>query len=172
MGQPFRRPGWWRARADRKRSLPVERILVVEGGCCRAKSVGRYRSQLALAVRLGVSPRRLDQWEHREFHEYVYDGDRLVGAIVSREAEFSPNDVVMLTAHLAEEARPRNSLGVFRDEALDPANQFRYQGRDKPLIDHAEAAVGKRQDAYYEAAKAANGGKDIKRHGHIWTLRD
>lgn len=77
----------------------------------------------------------------------------------------------MLLAHLEVEGRPRNSLGIPLDEATHGDNQFKYVGRDGPLIDWAEAAVGKKQDAYYEAAKAANGGKDIKRHGHIWTLK-
>lgn len=72
----------------------------------------------------------------------------------------------MLLAHLELEARPRNSLGVLLEEATDPVNQFKYQGRDGPLTDWAQAAVGKKQDAYYKA------NKDIPRHGHIWTLRD
>lgn len=71
----------------------------------------------------------------------------------------------MLLAHLELEARPRNSLGVLLEEATDPANQFAYESREKPLTDWAAAAVGARQDAYYKQYK------DRPRHGHIWALK-
>jgi len=72
----------------------------------------------------------------------------------------------MLLAHLELEGRPRNVFGTPLEESTDPGNQFKYQGRDGPLVDWQVAAVGKKQDAYYKA------NKDVPRHGHIWTPRD
>lgn len=88
-----------------------------------------------------------------------------VGSIETREPEFRPVDKAMLLAHLELEARPRNSLGVLLEEATDPANQFAYTARDKPLTDWAAATVGAKQDAFYKNRK------DAARHGHIWTLK-
>lgn len=71
-----------------------------------------------------------------------------------------------MLAHLELEARPRNAFGTLLSEATDIANQFKYQGRDGPLVDWQAAAVGKKQDAYYKA------NDDASRHGHIWIPRD
>lgn len=114
---------------------------------------------------MGVDPRRLWGWVPREFHEYVYEGDRLVGAVVTREPEFSRAGVELLLAHEANAAEPRNQFGTLLSEATDKANQFAYKANDLPHVDYQVAAVGKAQDAYY----AAN--KDAPRHGHLWFAR-
>ena len=60
---------------------------------------------------------------------------------------------------------PRNRLGVPLAEAMDPANQFKYQGLDKPEMDWSEKAVEDKKDAFYKA------NPDASRNGHRWGLK-
>jgi hypothetical protein len=106
----------------------------------------------------------LNGWEPREFHEYVYEDDRLVGAVVTRESEWSPDDVALALAHMRNEA-DRGAHGIPMSEAMDVANQFAFVGPDAPLTDWAEKALSEAKDRYYAAYPNA------KRHGHIWRVK-
>lgn len=104
-------------------------------------------------------------WEPAEFHEPIFENGSQVGVRVTREPEFSPDDVALMLARIEDRARPRNSLGILLDDATDPDNQFAYVGRDAPIVDWAMRAVELKRDAYYEA------NPNISRAGHIWLLR-
>jgi hypothetical protein len=109
----------------------------------------------------------LQGWEPREFHEYVYEDDRLVGAIVTREATFRPQDVDMLLAHL-ENVADKGPHGIPMSEATDPANQFAFEGQG-PFVDYAAKAQKDKQDAYYREHDSKN--NPVNRNGHIFTVR-
>jgi len=96
---------------------------------------------------------------------YEYDGDRLVGSVTVREPEWTPAEVALRLALGRVKAVPRNRLGVPLAEAMDPANQFKYQGLDKPEMDWSEKAVEDKKDAFYKA------NPDASRNGHRWGLK-
>src|SRR5690606_37953927 len=131
------------------RGLHSEPVCVGSGGAVRKKSAGRLGGELALALKLGVDPRRLWGWAPREFHEYVYDGDRVIGAVVTREPEFTREGIAMLLAHEQNMAEPRNQFGTLLSEATDPANQFAFSSNESPRIDFETATVAAAQEKYY-----------------------
>lgn len=77
-----------------------------------------------------------------------------------REPEWTQADIDLLVA--VREKEPVNSLGIPLSESMDPANQFSFVAPKGPVVDWAEAALGKAQDAYYSS------NKDAPRHGHHW----
>lgn len=113
---------------------------------------------------MGVAPRRLWGWEPREFHEYVYEDGHLVGAVVTREAEFTDHQVALLLAH-KRALSDLGSHGLPMSETTDPKNQFAYRAADMPSMDWAAVELGKKQDAYYKA------NPNTPRHGHLWSVK-
>lgn len=111
-----------------------------------------------------MSPRRLWGWEPAEFHEPIVEDGLQVGVRVTRESEFSAQDVALLMAHMRNEG-DRGPHGIPMSEAMDPDNQFAFVAAEAPQIDWAEKALGDAKDRYYEQFK------DSKRHGHIWRVR-
>jgi len=109
--------------------------------------------------------RRLSGWSPAEVTTYEYDGDRLVRSVTVRESEFTPDEVALRLALGRVKAVPRNRLGVPLSEAMDPANQFKFQPLDKPEMDWSEKVVEDKKDAYYKARPDAN------RNGHRWGLK-
>ena len=96
---------------------------------------------------------------------FTYDGDRLVGSVTVREPEWTPAEVALFLADGRVRSVPRNRLGVPLAEAMDPANQFKYQGLDKPEMDWSEKAVEDKKDVFYKA------NPDASRNGHRWGLK-
>lgn len=54
-------------------------------------------------------------------------------------------------------------------EALDPANQFAFEGFDKPLVDYADKAQHDAADAFYK--KHDKKDYPVNRNGHRWGVR-
>lgn len=110
-------------------------------------------------------------WEPAEVTTFEYDeAGRIVRMITVREPEFTPGETAMLLASRELEFEPKNSLGIPLSESMDPKNQFSFMPPEGPSVDWAEAALGKKQDAFYDAPEW----KDKPRHGHRWrapTLR-
>lgn len=102
--------------------------------------------------------------------EYQFDGDRLIGHVVTREPEFTPEDLALLLAFQRAENAPRGPHGHLLSEAMDPAANpsveggFHYEAA-LPTTDWAEKALKDAQDAYYKKYKDAN------RNGHSWAVR-
>lgn len=116
---------------------------------------------------MGVAPRRLWGWEPREFTDYHYDGGRLVGSTVTREPEFTREQVELLLAfERAEDDRGPHGQPMSEATAqaadLDRPGGWHYRGNKAPRIDHAAKAVGVAQEAYYKRYP------DAPRHGHLW----
>lgn len=95
---------------------------------------------------------------------YEYDGDRLVRAVTVREPEFTPGGVALLVASRRWEAE-LGPHGFPLSEAMDPANQFAFEGYEKPRMDWADKAMQDAKDRFYEANPKAN------RNGHRWGVR-
>lgn len=89
---------------------------------------------------------------------------RLVRAVTVREPEFNAGEVALLLGSREVEFEPKNSLGIPLSESMDPKNQFAYVSPDAPVVDWAEAELGRKQDLYYLAPER----KDKPRHGHRW----
>lgn len=100
-----------------------------------------------------VSPRRLAGWEPQEFTEYIYEGDRLVGTITTREPEWDMEQVdLLLAAHkFRSDIGPHGYLlSKATSSDADPTNYkspLRYVGHG-PFWDYAKKAELDRIDAY------------------------
>jgi hypothetical protein len=71
----------------------------------RKASGAKGRPVAALALRLGVAPRRLNGWEPSTTYTHVHNSEgRLVSTIVTREPEYSIDDVALLAAQAELEA--------------------------------------------------------------------
>jgi len=111
---------------------------------------------------LGVSLSRLLGREPVERHEHYDVGGVLTGVtVVTREPEFTAQDVALLLASRRKAAEPM-SHGIPLDEAMDPANQFAFVAQEKPVVDWADKALKDAQDRFYDARP-----KD-SRNGHRW----
>lgn len=84
--------------------------------------------------------------------------------VVTREPEFSRDDVASLLAlrRLEQEIGPH---GFPMSEATDPANQFAFEGYEKPRTDYVEKARRDAMEAFYKRYPDAN------RNGHIWGVK-
>lgn len=60
--------------------------------------------------------------------------------------------------------------GIPMSEALDPANEMKFETPDFPLLDYAARAMSKKQKAYY-AAYDTDKKNPMDRSGHIWPVR-
>jgi hypothetical protein len=78
--------------------------------------------------------------------------------------EFTPQDIALLLADEAAEA-DMGPHGIPMAEATDPANQFAFEGFEKPQTDWAERARQDAKDRYYKQWPDAN------RNGHMWGVR-
>jgi hypothetical protein len=100
-----------------------------------------------------------------ERHEH-YDTDGVLTGVtvVRRDPEFTSQDVALLLASkwLDAEIGPH---GIPLSEAMDPANQFAFEGFSEPRVDFAEKARRDRMDNYYKQFKDAN------RNGHVWGVK-
>lgn len=109
-------------------------------------------------------------WEPRQFTEYEYDGDRLIGTVTTLEPEFDAGEVALLLAY-QDLVNDRGSHGLPLSETMDPrANPatwdgWRYEANQAPRIDYAGQAIAQAQDAYYKA------NPDVPRGGHVWYAR-
>lgn len=61
--------------------------------------------------------------------------------------------------------RETGSHGFSMSEALDPANEYAFEGSDKPLTDFAERELKHAQERYYKRWP------DADRAGHIWQVK-
>lgn len=89
----------------------------------------------------------------------------LVGVtVVTREPEYTDEDRARLIAlrRLEQELGPH---GYPMSEAMDPANQFAFEGYEKPRTDFVEKARKDAMDAYYKRYP------DADRNGHIWGVK-
>jgi hypothetical protein len=140
----------------------------------KASLVGRHRDRVALALTLGVAPKRLAGWEPVEVTDYIYDDTgRVVQTVTSREAEFDEEQVDLLLAvkQLRDDVGPH---GQPMTEAIDPQGAPSVRGK-KPGgyhyrasvvgTDWAADALREAQEARY-ADKAAAGGRDTD----IWVV--
>lgn len=99
---------------------------------------------------------------------YEYDdAGRLVRSVTIPESEWSPADVSLLVMSRMDE-RDRGPHGFPMSEATDPANQFKFQGQEKPLMDWAEKARKDSQDAFYKQRDTKD--NPVNRNGHIWGV--
>lgn len=55
------------------------------------------------------------------------------------------------------------------DEATDPANQFAFEGSEKPVVDYAEKALADKRDAYYKQRDTKS--NPVNRNGHLWGVK-
>lgn len=95
---------------------------------------------------------------------FEYDGERLVRSITVREPEFDAAEraVLLASRRLQHET---NRFGVPIAEAMDPKNQFKFQGFEAPKVDWSEKAVEDAKDRFYKAWPDAN------RNGHRWGIK-
>lgn len=108
-------------------------------------------------------------WEPAEVTTYEYEGDRLVRSVTVREPEYDADELALLLASRRRQGEI-GSHGIPMSEAMDPANQFRFDAQSRPVIDWAAKAIADKQDAYY-----AGRPKGESRNGHRWgrvTYRD
>lgn len=117
---------------------------------------------------MGVSLKRLWGWEPREFTEFVYDGDRLVGSVSRQETEFDREQVALLMAHQLLEA-DRGPHGFPMSVATDPDNQFKFRASEAPTVDWAAATVHHAQETYYK--RYDKPGAPADRAGHLWSVK-
>lgn len=113
----------------------------------------------------------MEGWEPREFTEYEWDGDRLVGSVTWREPEWSTDDVNALLA-LREYRRLTGPHGQQMDEAMspdgDPSNpdaKFRWVA-GLPSVDFAQKAINVEQDNYKKKY-----GDDADMGSMRWSVR-
>jgi hypothetical protein len=85
----------------------------------------------------------------------------LVRSVTVREPEFDAGEVALLVAS-RRRAGELNEFGIPYSEAMDPANQFAWEGQELPKMDFSVKAARDKSDQYYEANKKAN------RNGHRW----
>jgi len=91
----------------------------------------------------------------------------MIRSIAIPEAEWTPDDVAFLVAsRLAE--REIGPHGFPMSEALNPANQFAFKGREGPRVDWAQKAKLDAQDTYYKQHDKKDA--PINRNGHVWTV--
>ena len=84
--------------------------------------------------------------------------------VVHRSPEFTSEDVAVLLASRWVEA-DIGPHGVPMSEATDPANQFGFEGYEKPRTDYAEKARRDAMDAFYKRYP------DADRNGHMWGVK-
>lgn len=109
-------------------------------------------------------------WEPREFTDYLYEGDRLVGSVTSREREFSTHDVDLLLAS----ARLESGIGEYGENVAEAMSSDADPARaDRP---YRYVAVGPRTNwAVYEVERAK--AKYMTKHpdgpvpGSRWSVR-
>ena len=98
-----------------------------------------------------------------ERHEHFDSDGVLTGVtVVRRDPEFTPEGVALLLASRRKSAE-QFSHGIPLAEAMDPANQFAFEGQKAPTIDYADKALKDAQDRFYK-----NRPKDESRNGHRW----
>lgn len=86
-------------------------------------------------------------WEPREFTEYVYEDDRLVGSVTTREPEFSPEQVDLLLAHEAYMA----DLGPHGHRmSVATSKGATFAADPIPTIDKAARAIKMAERAYFK----------------------
>ena len=93
---------------------------------------------------MGISVKRFEGWEPTETHEHIYEGDRLVRTIVTREAEWDDQEQGLLLAYVAYKAQLCPS-GHYLPESTDPAMEDQYAGRARRC--HACHAVVAKAEA-------------------------
>ena len=103
-------------------------------------------------------------WEPVEFHEHVYEDGILVGTRVTREPEYSPDQVALLLAHVELRA-DIGWHGFPLSEATDVANQFAFEGNEFPRTDWVAKAIGDASDRFYEKNPKTS------RNGHQWYAK-
>lgn len=144
----------------------------VAADCCTKKSIQASRSlkaQAKLARELGVSRKRLSGWEPAEVTTFEYDDSgRVVRQITVREAEWDRDEEEFLVASRELEA-DTGPHGFLMSEAMDPANQFAFEGDPVPAIDFAEKARLDKQDAYYKKWDTKD--NPVNRNGHIFNVK-
>lgn len=125
---------------------------------------------MALAARLGVSPRRLSGWEPSRITTHEYDDDgRPIRSVTVTEPEWDVDQVDLM---LAWEAY-RGDLGQYGEmlsEATSPdADPTSYSGwryvAQGPFTNQAEKVA---KDA--EADWKRQAGKDANTNGMYWTV--
>lgn len=104
-----------------------------------------------------MSPRRLEGWEPAQYVDCVYGDDgRLVQAVVSREPEFSEDDVAALLA-LRVVQRDTGRYGESIEEATSAEADPNYYGDHavrfivSHVVNQAEAAVERYRKANEDA---------------------
>ena len=97
----------------------------------------------------------------------MYEGDRLVGSVTRREAEFDRGQVALLLAHRALEAG-RGAHGIPMVDAVNADNQYRFVVSPMPTVDHAAKALSDAQKAFYGKYDKPNAPTD--RAGHLWSV--
>lgn len=123
---------------------------------------GWREDELELALRLGVSPRRLSGWEPREVTTHEYQDGVLVGSVTERDPEFSRTDVEALIAYL--ETKRVGPHGHPMSEAVspsgDPSNPAREWDWHVPLptLDFAQAELDRVKKQYKDQYPDADTG--------------
>ncbi|MCW2287041.1 YD repeat-containing protein [Leucobacter luti] len=131
---------------------------------------GWQQDELELALKLGVSPRRLSGWEPVTATTYEYDDDgRLVGSVTEREPEWSRADVEALVAHL-ERGRvgPHGQpMSEVTSELANPANKDRGWDYEVDVYtDFAQQKLSREQEAFKKAY-----GDDADMSSLQWIVR-
>lgn len=83
--------------------------------------------------------------------------------IVTRDAEYTPEDLALLLASRRKDAEV-GPHGFPMSEATDPANESAFTGPRKPRVDFALKAQKDAMDQYYKVWPDAN------RNGHLWGV--
>lgn len=116
---------------------------------------GWRQDELELALKLGVSPRRLSGWEPREVTRYEYEDGVLVGSVTEREPEFSREDVEAFIALMeSQRVGPHgHPMSEATSPLADPSNPNRKWEYVTPLpeVDFATAAKNATIDKYRAA---------------------
>lgn len=104
-------------------------------------------------------------WEPAQITTFEYDGDRLVRAVTVVEPEWSAEDRALLVASRRAERVKRGPHGYSLEEAMDPANQFRFDP-GKPRRDFAMKALQDAQRAYFKANPDARDDRSL-----VWDVK-
>lgn len=117
------------------------------------KSTAGERDEAAIALSLGISPRRWQGWEPAEVSSLEYDDQgRLTRIITVREPEWSAHDRRLIREVREEQRVPRGRHGIALIDAIDPKNADRFIV--EPVVDFAQTALDKAEHDRRKIVKA------------------
>ena len=99
---------------------------------------------------------------------YEYDdAGRMVRSVSVSEAEWTRDDVALLVVS-RQSQNDYDENGFLWSEVTDPANQYAFEGQQKPKVNYATKAREDAKEAFYKAWDKKD--NPVNRNGHIWGV--